>query len=232
MGGAVFPPCCLTWGQTMVEAMKTMETSFERSHDALLHSVSRPRSRSPPTHAPTRDSWTLMGKSGPVSCGITAPFSWALGTQGYVCALQESVSPVLCRFWWLYGEVNGNPLKEGLCHTQVYWTQSPCSSPLLTHTSARDTQTQFWLSLWVLVCTRFVWALRASLAGMGFDSKHNFTLRTIFLGLLLCPWMWSIFLVGSNILLLMVVQQQVVILELLQGRMNARPSTPPSLSFA
>ena len=38
MGGAVFPLCCLTWGQTMVEVM-TMATSFKRSHDALLHSV-------------------------------------------------------------------------------------------------------------------------------------------------------------------------------------------------
>ena len=25
--------------------------------------------------------------------------------QGFVCALQESVSPVLCKFWWLYGEL-------------------------------------------------------------------------------------------------------------------------------
>ena len=37
MGGTVFPPCCLTWGQTMVEIMKIMETSFKRScaHTAL-----------------------------------------------------------------------------------------------------------------------------------------------------------------------------------------------------
>ena len=39
MAGAVFPPCCLTWSQTMVEAMKIMGTAFKRSHDALLHSV-------------------------------------------------------------------------------------------------------------------------------------------------------------------------------------------------
>ena len=39
MGGAVFPPCCLTWGQTMMEVMKMMATSFKRSHDALLRSV-------------------------------------------------------------------------------------------------------------------------------------------------------------------------------------------------
>ena len=38
----------------------------------------QPWNRPPPTHASTRDSWTLMGKSGSVSCGVTAPFSWVL----------------------------------------------------------------------------------------------------------------------------------------------------------
>ena len=38
----------------------------------------RPCSRPPPTHASTRDAWTLTGKSGSVSCGVTAPFSWVL----------------------------------------------------------------------------------------------------------------------------------------------------------
>ena len=76
-------------------------------------------------------------------------------TQGILCALQESVSPVLCKFWQLHGGVNGDLLQEGLCHTQVCCTQSPCplSSPLLTCTSSGDTQTQFCLSLWVLVHT-------------------------------------------------------------------------------
>ena len=46
--------------------------------------------------------------------------------------------------------------------------------------------------LWVLVCTWYVWVLWASLAGMGFDSKCDFTLPTILLGLLLSPWMWDI----------------------------------------
>ena len=32
MGRAQFLPCCLTWGQTMVEVMKTMATSFRRFH--------------------------------------------------------------------------------------------------------------------------------------------------------------------------------------------------------
>ena len=32
-------------------------------------------SRPPPTHTPAGDSWTLMGKSGSISCGVTAPFT-------------------------------------------------------------------------------------------------------------------------------------------------------------
>ena len=46
--------------------------------------------------------------------------------QGFVCALQESVSPVVCKFWRLYSGVNGDLLQEGLCHTQVCCTKSPC----------------------------------------------------------------------------------------------------------
>ena len=38
-------------------------------------------SRPPLTHASAGDSWTLIGKSGSISCGVTAPFSWFL-----VCA--------------------------------------------------------------------------------------------------------------------------------------------------
>ena len=37
----------------------------------------RPCSRPPPTHALTEDPWTLMDRSGSVSCGVTS-FSWIL----------------------------------------------------------------------------------------------------------------------------------------------------------
>ena len=55
----------------------------------------------------------------------------------------------VCKFWQLYDGVNGDLLQEGLCHTQVYCTQSccPCSRPLINQTSTGDTQTQFCLSL-------------------------------------------------------------------------------------
>ena len=55
-----------------------------------------PHSRLLAAHASAGDSWTLTGKSGSVSCGVTAPFSWP--TQGFVFSLQESVSPVMWKF--------------------------------------------------------------------------------------------------------------------------------------
>ena len=81
---------------------------------------------------------------------ILSPGSWY--AEGFVCALQESVFPVLCKFWQLHGRINGDLLQEGLCHTQVYCIQSPCpcGRPLLTNTSSGDTQTQFSQSLWGL----------------------------------------------------------------------------------
>ena len=109
----------------------------------------QPCSRPPLTHTSTRASWTPQASLvlSLVGSLLLSPWSWC--AQGSVCALQESVSPVLCKFWQLYGGVNGNLLQEGLCYTQVYCTQSscPCSSPLLTCASSGDTQTQFCLSL-------------------------------------------------------------------------------------
>ena len=45
---------------------------------------------------------------------------------------------------------------------------------------------------WVLVCTRLVWALWASLVGVGFDFKCKISPSTILLRLLFCPWIWGI----------------------------------------
>ena len=99
----------------------------------------------PPPETPGH-SQASLGRS-LVGSLLLYPGSWC--TQGSVCALRESVSPVLCKFWWLYDGVNGGLLQEGLCHTQVCCTQSPCpcSRPLLTCTSTGDSQTQFCLSL-------------------------------------------------------------------------------------
>ena len=146
MGRAVFPNCCLTWNQAMVQIMKIIVTSFKRSHACTAHSTLQQASnaaagyRRPtppmetPGHLQESPGQSLMGSL------LLSPRSWC--TQGFVCALQESVSPVLCKFWRLYGGVNGDFLQEGLCHIQVCCTQSPypCGRPLLTRTSIGDSQ--------------------------------------------------------------------------------------------
>ena len=192
----MFPPCCLTWGQTMVEVMKIMVTSFKRSH-ACTAALCAPNPAAgyhwpmPPPESPGH-SWASLGQS-LVESLLLSPRSWC--AQGFVCALQVSVSPILCKIWQLCGGVNGDLLQEGLCHTQVDCTQSPCpcSSPLLSpQETLRHSSGQSLWGLWALVYTRFVWALRVSLVGKGFDSKCDFTPPTILLGLLLCPWTWGI----------------------------------------
>ena len=129
---------------TELNWMKIMATSFKRSH-THTDTLSAPN---PATgHCqPT----TLLKTPGHSQASLGQSLVWSLllspgsrFVQGFVCALQESVSSVLCKFWQLCGRVNGNLLQEGLCHTQVCCTQStcPCDMPLLTLPSAGDTQT-------------------------------------------------------------------------------------------
>ena len=58
----------------------------------------RPCSRSLPTHASARDSWTLTGKSGSVICGVTAPFSWVVVQPEFCLCPPRVCFPVLCKF--------------------------------------------------------------------------------------------------------------------------------------
>ena len=139
MGGAVFPPCYLTRGQTMVEVMKIMVTSFKRSHarTATLSAPNPAAGHRWPTPAPETPGHSQA------SLGQSLVESLLLGPGAHKVFLCPPTYTVLCKFWQLYGGVNGDLLQEGLCHTQVCCTQSscPCSSPLLTRTSSGDTQT-------------------------------------------------------------------------------------------
>ena len=62
------PSLLFPWGQTMVEVMKIMVTSFKRSSSCTAPlKCPQPCSRPPLTHISARDSWTLTGKSRSVS---------------------------------------------------------------------------------------------------------------------------------------------------------------------
>ena len=51
-----------------------------------------------PTHTSAGDYWTLIGKSGSVSCGVTAPFSWVLMHTRFCLCLTKVCFPHLCKF--------------------------------------------------------------------------------------------------------------------------------------
>ena len=81
MGGAVFPPCSLASGQTMVGiivVMASFKMTYACGSQDCCSQCPWPCSRPLLTHASTKESWRLTGKSGSVSCGVTAPFSWVL----------------------------------------------------------------------------------------------------------------------------------------------------------
>ena len=155
--------------------MKIKLTSFKRSHARTAPNLAAGHySPTPPPETPGLSQESL-GQS-LVGSLLLSPGSWC--TQGSVCALQESVSPVLCKFWWLYDGVNGGLLQEGLCHTQVCCPQSPCpcSRPLLTRTSTGDTQTLKGRSGSVSVESPGEHKV------LGFDCKHNLAPPTVFWG--------------------------------------------------
>ena len=102
-----------------------------------------------------------MGKSGSGSWGslLLSPGSWC--TQGFVCALQVSVSPVLCKFWRLLMVGLMATSSKRACaipRSAVPRAPAPCSRPLLTRTSVGDTQTLKG---------------RSSSVSVGFPGAHN-----------------------------------------------------------
>ena len=77
---------------------------FKRSHvhTATLSAFNPAAGHHQPTPLPEtpEHSWASLGQP-LVESPLLFLGSWC--TQAFVCALQESVSPVLCKFWRLYG---------------------------------------------------------------------------------------------------------------------------------
>ena len=236
MDRAVFPPCCLTWGQTMAEVMKIMVTSFKRSqtHTATLGAPGPAAGHHWPISPPETPGHSQASLD--QSHGGDCTFLLGLGAHKVLFVPSKCVFPQSCvKFWQLYGGINGDLLQEGLCHTQGCCTQSPwpCGSPLLTRTSAGDSQTLKGRSGSVSVGSP------GAHKALSEPSEHLWWVWGSILNavspLLLSCWCFSFalgcgifFLVGSNILLPTIVQQRGVSLEFSQEKMSACPSTPPS----
>ena len=83
----------------MVDVMKIMVTSFKKSH-ACTAALSAPTLQQAPANPRLHQRLlTLMGKSGSVSCGVTAPFSWVLVHTSFCLFPPRVCFPVLCEFW-------------------------------------------------------------------------------------------------------------------------------------
>ena len=82
-------------------------TSFKKSHacTAALSVPNPAAGHHGPTPLPETPghSWASLGQP-LVGSLLLSPASWC--TEDSVCALPESVSPVLCKFWLVYSGVN------------------------------------------------------------------------------------------------------------------------------
>ena len=127
------PSLLFTWGQTMVDSEDNGDLLQKIPCMNCYTQWPQPCSRPPPTHDSTGDSWTLTASLGQSLVGSCSPLLGPVCTRFCLCP-PRVYFPVLCKFWQLYGGINGDLLQEGLCHTQVCCSQSPCpcGSPLLT----------------------------------------------------------------------------------------------------
>ena len=118
MGVAVFPPCSLASGQTMVGVMVVMATSFERTYAGMRHSssvvVSVPDPVTgccqpmPPPETPKHAQASLAQSL--VGSQLLSPGSWC--AHDFVCVLQESLFPQSC---------GGSIIKSADLPSQVPW---------------------------------------------------------------------------------------------------------------
>ena len=104
---------------------------------------------------------------------LLPPGSWCI--QGSVCALHKSVSPVLCKFCWLYGGLMATSSKRAYAIPRSTAPGAPpLQQPTADLTSSEDTQTQCCLSLCAVSGSRCA-------QGMCEPSEHLW-------------WVWSLIL--------------------------------------
>ena len=142
--------------------------------------------------------WRLLDTHGQAWASLLwgcCSFLLGPGAQGSVCALQESVSKSCLSSG---GSMVGLMVTSSKRVYAIPRSTAPrAPAPVAVHQWPIPLQEMFTVlsqslwGLWVLECTRFVWALGVSLMGKGFDSKCNFA-PIILLGLLLCPCMWPL----------------------------------------
>ena len=200
MGGVSFPPCCLTWGQTMLELMKISVTTSISSSKGPIHTLLQSvcshsaASHCQPTPLPEipGHSWASLGQA-LVDSLLLSPGSWY--AKCFICSFQEPVSQSRVSSGGSMVGLMVTSSKRAYAIPRSAVPRSPAPEavhcwpvPGRRHSNRVLSQSPWLSGSW---CTQgFVWALWASLVGIGFDSKHDFAPPTILLELLLCPWIY------------------------------------------
>ena len=154
--------------------MKKMATSFRLSHACTLpNPVAGHHGPTPLLETPGH-SWTILGQS-PVESLLLSPGSWC--TQGFVCALQESVSQSCvssgASIVGKWQSPRGLMPYPGLLYPEPLSLQQSTTDLYLRRRHSSTLVQSLW-DLWVLVCTRSVLSHLSISGGCGFDFKHNF----------------------------------------------------------
>ena len=135
MAGAVFPPCSLAWGHTMVVVMAVLQKDL--CQDCCIQ-CSWPHSRPLSTHASARDSWKLpwmeepsrLQSTGPLGVGYDWVTSLALSLFTFMHWRRKwQLTPVFLpgesQGW---GEPGGLPSPGLQSQTRLKWLSSSSSS--------------------------------------------------------------------------------------------------------
>ena len=183
MGWLVFPPCCLAGGQIMVGVMTRMATSLKRTCTrTVVFSAPDPAAghcrRTPPLETPAHSQASLAQSL--VGSLLLSPGSWY--TQGFVCALQESVFPVL---WKFYNQIPLAPKIKfpGRC-------QSFCRIPRLGNLLCLFYQNVLIrsITIWTLLCSEHAQCLGLCSIECVLSRVWLFVNHVLWPTRLLCPW--------------------------------------------
>ena len=135
----------------MVTPSKGTDT-FSAPNPAAGHCRATPLPETP-GHSQASLGQSLVGSL------LLYPGSWC--TQGFVCGPQESVFPVLCKFWWLYGGINATFFKRAYAipKSTAPRTSAPVAvqyRPIPHRRHSNTVLSQSPWGFWALVYPRFV----------------------------------------------------------------------------
>ena len=214
VGLSSLPVGCLAWGNPTLDPAGYLVGLMVDSGGLTPKSTSQnfccqcpcPCSEPQPPPTSAGDPPILAVRSGSVSYGVTAPSPWVL-----ICTLLCVCPP---RVESLFPPVLSKSCNQIPLAFKVWFSEnssSHCRVPRLGSLKWGSEPSLQWVDFCGISVLQFV---SHPPSGYGIWFYCDCTPPTVSLWLLLCLWMWGIFLVSSSVFLSMIVQQLVVVLVL------------------